>query len=576
MNTRISRKIWDAKYRCTGDGVVEADIEASWSRVAAAIAAAETNAARWEAAFRSALSGFVFLPGGRVLAGAGTGRQVTLFNCFVSGPLHDSVDGILDTLKETALTMHQGGGIGIDFSGLRPSGAPALRTGSTASGPLPFMHIWNSLCETMLSTSTRRGAMMGTLRCDHPDINAFVDAKRAPDALRNFNLSVLITDAFMQAVARDDIWHLEYPTGSGRIFASPVTRDLWDRIVHAAHESAEPGLLFVDTINRSNNLYYCEDISATNPCGEVPLPPYGACDLGSINLAALVRGPFTRDSAFGEQKLRETVRVAVRFLDDVIDVSGFPLPQQAEQARKTRRIGLGVTGLADMLAMLGFRYDSDAGRDFAADVMTMIRDTAYETSIALAQEKGPFPAFDKTRYLDAPFVRRLPGALRRDIGKHGVRNSHLLAIAPTGTISLLAGNVSSGIEPIYAFEAERAVRGKDGAIEQVVVRDLAYDLWLGVDASQGRIPEALVTAENIPAAGHLAMQARLQPLVDGAISKTVNLSPDASVEDVAALFERAYASGIKGCTVFRPGARHGQVLRARRETHCCSTVREPD
>ncbi len=572
----VSEWTWNAKYRAmTDDGEPESDIQQTWHRVARAVSTEEADAERWQEAFHSVLSGFLFLPGGRVLAGAGTGKRVTLFNCFVAGPIRDSIAGILDSLKETAVTMQHGGGIGCDFSGLRPSGAPAVRSGSVASGPLPFMHTWNSLCETLLATSTRRGAMMGTLRCDHPDIEAFIAAKQAKDALANFNLSVLISDGFMQAVADHAEWPLVYPAGD-EVYRTLPARDLWQQIVRSAHDSAEPGVLFVDRINRDNNLWYCETISATNPCGEIPLPPHGACDLGSINLTALVRDPFTAKSRLDWRKLRDAAGIAVRFLDDVIDISRFPVQEQAEQARNTRRIGLGITGLADALAMLGMEYDSDDGRAFAIKVMASMRDTAYETSIELAREKEPFPSFDEDSYLDAPFIRRLPGKLQADIAKYGTRNSHLLAIAPAGTISLLAGNVSSGIEPIYALQATREVRDREVQSCRLDLRDYAYEMWAAVTDGKEDLPPSLVTVEELPAAAHLAMQACLQPYVDNAISKTINLAPDASVADVDAIFSEAYSAGLKGCTVYRPGSRSGQVLRSRDESHCCHVDREAD
>jgi ribonucleoside-diphosphate reductase alpha chain len=584
----ISEWIWNSKYRLLQEGAdVENDVSDTWRRVARAVACAEPDPDRWEAAFKAILSDFLFLPGGRVLAGAGTGKHVTLFNCFVAGPIQDSIQEILDSLKETAVTMHQGGGIGCDFSNLRPSGATAARTGSVASGPLPFMHVWDSLCETLLATSTRRGAMMGTLRCDHPDIEAFITAKCEQGALNNFNLSVLITDDFMQAVSDDAEWQLVYPAPGAESRASPPetdsevyrsmpARELWQKIIRAAHETAEPGILFIDNINRNNNLYYCETISATNPCGEIPLPPYGACNLGSVNLTALVAAPFTENADVDREKLRDTVSVAVRFLDDVIDVSRFPLEEQARQVRNTRRIGIGITGLADMLAMLGLNYDSEDGRALARDIMRLIRDTAYDASVELARERGPFPFFEKDQYLEAPFICQLSENLRSGIEKHGIRNSHLLAIAPAGTISLLAGNVSSGVEPIYALEATRQVRSRDLAMQQLKVRDYAYELWQASAGPKEDPAGSLVTADMLPASAHLAMQACLQPYVDNAISKTVNLAPDATVDDVDAVFASAYSSGLKGCTVFRPGARWGQVLRSRDESHCCHADREAD
>jgi ribonucleoside-diphosphate reductase alpha chain len=449
------------------------------------------------------------------------------------------------------------------------------------------MHVWDSLCETLLATSTRRGAMMGTLRCDHPDIEAFITAKCEQGALNNFNLSVLITDDFMQAVSDDAEWQLVYPAPGAKSRASPPetdsevyrsmpARELWQKIIRAAHETAEPGILFIDNINRNNNLYYCETISATNPCGEIPLPPYGACNLGSVNLTALVAAPFTENADVDREKLRDTVSVAVRFLDDVIDVSRFPLEEQARQVRNTRRIGIGITGLADMLAMLGLNYDSEDGRALARDIMRLIRDTAYDASVELARERGPFPFFEKDQYLEAPFICQLSENLRSGIEKHGIRNSHLLAIAPAGTISLLAGNVSSGVEPIYALEATRQVRSRDLAMQQLKVRDYAYELWQASAGPKEDPAGSLVTADMLPASAHLAMQACLQPYVDNAISKTVNLAPDATVDDVDAVFASAYSSGLKGCTVFRPGARWGQVLRSRDESHCCHADREAD
>lgn len=582
----VPELVWQSKYRLAEDGVpAERDVGETRDRVARAIASVEARPEDWVPRFRAILSACRFLPAGRVLAGAGTGRRVTLFNCFVAGQLADSLEAILAALTETALTMQQGGGIGIDFSPLRPSGSSAVRTASAASGPVSFMHLWDTLCGTLLSTTSRRGAMMGTLACDHPDIGAFIDAKAAAGALSNFNLSVLASDRFMHAVASDEPWPLYFPSrlldrthapaSADSAVAMTSAADLFGRIATAAHASAEPGLLFVDTINRENNLGYCETISATNPCGEIPLPPYGACDLGSLNLPAFVQKPFSRRAAFDHDGLSEAAAVAVRFLDDVIDASRFPLATQAMRARRSRRIGLGITGLADALAMLGLHYAAGEAREFAVETMRRIRDAAYASSVDLAREKGPFPCFDASAYLEAPFIRRLPAALRDAIAGHGMRNSHCLSIAPAGTISLLAGNVSSGIEPIYALEATRTIRDADGTRRDVEVRDFAYQAWLHGAAGR-RVPDSLETAEAVSAEAHLAMQAALQPFVDNAISKTINLPSEASVQDIADIYRRAWAAGLKGCTVFRPGATVGQVLRARTETHCCHLDREAD
>lgn len=487
------------------------------------------------------------------------------------------MEGILKTLRETAITLQHGGGVGLDFSPLRPAGTAATRAGTVASGPVSFLRVWNTLSETTLSTSSRRGAMMATLRCDHPDIEAFIAAKLEAGALSHFNLSVLVTDAFMAAVAAGSAWPLRFPAigvpdtaGTGQPVCREIdARHLWRQISAAAHRSGEPGVLFVDRINRENNLHYCETISATNPCGEVPLPPFGACNLGSINLPALALEPFTEQARLDEQGLVETAAIAVRFLDNVTDVSLFPTKRQEQQARSTRRIGLGVTGLGDLLAMLGLHYGTGRARQAAEGVLRLIRDTAYRVSADLAAEKGAFPRFKAGPLLASPFVQRLPEDIRAAISRHGLRNSHLLAIAPAGSISLLADNVSSGIEPIYALSANRTIRGKNLQLHDYVVQDHAFRLWLEVGGDKAAIPDAFVTAERLPALAHLEMQACLQPLVDGAISKTINLPPEATVDEVQELFSAAFAKGLKGCTVFRRGCLTGHVLQARNESQCC-------
>jgi ribonucleoside-diphosphate reductase alpha chain len=570
----VSQFIWEAKYRFTPEGRPgETSIEDTWRRVAAAVAAAESDSDLWQSRFFDVLAGMHFLPGGRILAGAGTQREVTLYNCFVAGELNDTLEGILAGLRETAITLQQGGGVGCDFSPLRPAGSRTKRSGGMASGPVSFLQVWNALAEALQSASSRRGAMMATLRCDHPDIEAFIAAKLHAGTLSHFNLSVLVSDAFMDAVRRGAIWKLCSPASGAEGRASVVrevdARDLWRHIADAAHRSGEPGVLFIDRINRENNLQYCETISATNPCGEVPLPPYGACNLGSINLPSLVREPFTGQARFDKRKLQKTVATAVRFLDNVTDVSHFPLRQQQEQAWATRRIGLGITGLADLLAMLDLHYDSEAARRLAEEVMQQIRDVAYATSAEMAVEKGAFPQFEAASYLASPFVKRLPKSVQAAIARNGIRNSHMLAIAPAGSISLLADNVSSGIEPIFALSASRSIRGQDLRLHDHIVQDHAYRRWREVAGTASRLPESFVTAEQLPASAHLEMQSCLQPLVDGAISKTINLRPDASVENIQDLYSAAYAKGLKGCTVFRRGCLTGQVLQARNELQCC-------
>ena len=578
----LSESLWKTRYRAAG----ETEIAATWRRVARALASVEpSDQDRWERRFLAILEGFRFLPGGRILAGAGVDRDVTLLNCFVMGQVPDDLAGIFEALKEGALTMQQGGGIGVDFSTLRPAGLRGQRVGGVASGPVSFMRIWDRMCATLLSTSARRGAMMGTLRCDHPDILAFIDAKRDPQALRNFNLSVLVTDAFIDALDQDGSWALVFPVDqltpedlrrfpgrlerlwSGR--PGPVTcalirelpaRLLWDRLMRAAYDTAEPGVLFIDRINRENNLAYREQISATNPCGEVPLPPYGACDLGSLNLTAFVQSPFSEGARLDLAALADTAAIATRLLDNVIELTRFPLPAQAEQALGSRRIGLGITGLADALVLLGLRYDSAAGRELAVAVMRTIGQAAYRASIALAAEKGAFPFFESGPYLASPFVQRLPSEIRAGIARSGIRNSHLTAIAPAGTISLIAGNLSSGIEPVFARTMLRRIRGPDGdSDERLPIEDRAVHLWKTRFGDRPG-PPAFVSARDLAPADHLAMQAVLQPLCDSAIAKTINVPVDIVFSDFSNLYHRAYELGLKGCTLFRPNRVSGAVL----------------
>jgi ribonucleoside-diphosphate reductase alpha chain len=591
----ISRHVWASKYRWGG----EQGIADTWRRVAAAAASVEnTDRSEWEARFTELLSGFRFLPGGRILAGAGTDRQVTLFNCFVMGIIEDSLAGIFDALKEGALTMQRGGGVGYDFSTLRPAGTIARTTGSIASGPVSFMRIWDAMCATMLSTGARRGAMMATLRCDHPDIGLFVDAKREARSLRHFNLSVQVSDAFMAAVAADAEWPLVFPLVDGEPQAGQVlrrrwtgkaqevpcrvvhtvrARALWERILRAAYDTAEPGVLFMDQINRENNLHYREHLTATNPCGEIPLPPYGACNLGSLNLTAFVLEPFAPGARMDLRGLESAARTAVRFLDNVIDLSEFPVENQRAAARGSRRIGLGVTGLADALVMLGHRYDSWTARGVAEELMRLVCHTAYATSAELAVEKGAFPHFEREPYLEAAFIRRLPEELRDRVARSGIRNSHLLAIAPAGTISLLAGNVSSGIEPIFALEAERRIVESDGEHRAHLVQDYAWALWQRLFPGEAA-RETFLEAAAIAPRAHLDMQAALQPWVDSAISKTINVAADISFEEFRDLYDIAHRQGLKGCTVFRPNPIRGEVLAARptMPAHCCDIEREAD
>lgn len=573
---QTARHIWESRYRARDShGRAEPDVNASWRRVALAAASVEReDRAHFEKAFGRLLDGFRFLPGGRILAGAGTRRHVTLFNCFVMGTIEDSIDGIFQALKEGAVTMQQGGGVGYDFSTLRPRGWPARRTGAVASGPVSFMHLWETTCRELLSTSTRRGAMMATLRCDHPDIERFIHAKVSGGTLEHFNLSVTVADAFMDAVRADADWQLRFPSrasGSQTVSA----RDLWRNIAESAHACGEPGVLFIDRINRANNLWYCETIAATNPCGEIPLPPYGACDLGSLNITCFVVAPFSTDARIDYDALAESAALATRFLDNIIDLSRYPLAAQAERVRATRRIGLGITGLADALIMLGQHYGAPEARETATRIMRTITEAAYAASIELAQQKGSFSLFDRERYLRAPFIQRLPPELRRGIEAHGIRNSHLTAIAPTGTVSLLANNLSAGIEPVFAWQYVRTIRDTEGNLREHEQEDAARRLWR--EQHGGSLPAYFVTAPELAPQTHLAMAAALQEHVDNAISKTINLPVSASADAVAAMFSLAFESGLKGCTVFRPHTVTGDVLKLDGGPKpCCDVAREPD
>jgi ribonucleoside-diphosphate reductase alpha chain len=600
LATDISRHVWETKYRRANHEGSERTITDTWRRMARAIAAVEPrDASVWEDRFFDLLQDFKFLPGGRIHAGAGTTHHVTLFNCFVMGPIEDSIPGIFRALQESALTMQQGGGIGLDFSTLRPRGTRARGAATIASGPVSFMDVWDAMCGTMLSTGARRGAMMATLRCDHPDIEEFVTAKRQAGRLRRFNLSVQISDDFMAAVRSDAEWPLLFPAaafegdgeavlrewpGAGeplpcRIVRRIPARALWDLILRETYDHAEPGVLFIDRINQRNNLWYRERISATNPCGEIPLPPYGACDLGSINLTRFIHSPFTPKAMIDAKGLTDTVHLAVRFLDNVIDASGYPLPQQADNARNSRRIGLGITGLADAMLMMELRYGSERSLDFAAHLMRLICHTAYRTSVGLAEEKSSFPYFEREKYLQGAFIRSLPDDIQTRIATQGIRNSHLIAIAPTGTISLLAGNVSSGAEPIFADSYTRKVLAEDGTQKTFMLTDYAIDHWLPQRGVPQGVTAAFVTAPELPASDHVKVQAALQPFVDNSISKTVNIPQDYSFEEFKKIYDLAYDSKLKGCTTFRPNPVTGTVLdqdSGEKTPHCCNIEREAD
>jgi len=557
----ISHEIWDMKYRFKSpDGSpIDQTVHDTWARVGKALAAPEKkkDRTRWEKTFVEVMSGYKFLPAGRIIAGAGTRRNVTLFNCFVMGTIEDDMNAIFNGLREAALTMQQGGGIGHDFSTLRPRGAPVKGVGADASGPLSFMDVWDAMCRTIMSAGSRRGAMMATMRCDHPDIEDFITAKQEAHRLRMFNLSVLITDPFMAAVKADEDWPLVF---EGTVFKTVRARELWSRIMQSTFAYAEPGVIFIDRINARNNLSYCETIHATNPCGEQPLPPYGACLLGSINLANLVTAPFSNAARLNTQELERITAIAIRMLDNVVDISNYPLEAQAAEARAKRRLGLGVTGLANALAMCGLRYGSDAAATAAKTWMQVIENAAYIASSDLAAEKGSFPLFDAEQYLASGHVRDLADHVRTAITKNGIRNALLTSIAPTGTISLFAGNVSSGVEPAFSLTYNRKVLQPDGSHHVELVEDYALRVFRALGGDDANLPEALVTSADLTPHDHLVMQAALQAHVDSSISKTVNCPETISFNDFSNVYLEAWELGLKGCTTYRPNEITGSVL----------------
>ncbi|MEL7125273.1 MAG: adenosylcobalamin-dependent ribonucleoside-diphosphate reductase [Pseudomonadota bacterium] len=554
----IAEQIWDMKYRFKeADGTpIDGTVEETWRRIARDLASVEDDPAQWEETFYGALEDFKFLPAGRITAGAGTARSVTLFNCFVMGTIPDNMGGIFEMLKEAALTMQQGGGIGYDFSTIRPKGAAVSGVAADASGPLSFMDVWDAMCRTIMSAGSRRGAMMATMRCDHPDIEDFITAKSDAARLRMFNVSVLVTDAFMDAVKTDGPWELVF---DGRVYKTLQARDLWNAIMRSTYDYAEPGVIFIDRINAANNLQYCETIAATNPCGEQPLPPYGACLLGSINLARLVSDPFETAASLDEDALADLVGTAVRMMDNVVDASRFPLEAQAREAQAKRRIGLGVTGLADALLMLGLRYGSDAAARQTEHWLHAIARAAYLASVQLATEKGAFPLFDADAYLQSGAMQAMDDDVRDAIRDNGIRNALLTSIAPTGTISLYAGNVSSGIEPVFAYAYTRKVLQKDGSRTEEEVVDYAVQMWRD-KMGDAELPDYFVNAQTLAPSDHVKMQAAAQKWVDSSISKTINCPEDISFDDFKDVYMAAWDQGCKGCTTYRPNDVTGSVL----------------
>ena len=564
----ISQQIWDMKYRLKDQNgtFLEQTVQDTWRRIAKALSEVETEPKKWEIIFYNALTDFKFLPAGRITAGSGTKRNVTLFNCFVMGVIPDSMSGIFDMLKEAALTMQQGGGIGYDFSTIRPKGSLVKGIAADASGPVSFMDVWDSMCRTIMSAGSRRGAMMATMRCDHPDIEEFIAAKSDSQKLRMFNLSVLVTDAFMEAVKKGEDWKLIY---NNKVYSVIKAADLWDQIMRATYNFAEPGVIFIDRINETNNLSYCEKITATNPCGEQPLPPYGACLLGSINLAKLVEHPFDKNAYLDVSQLEDLVSTAVRMMDNVIEVSQFPLEAQKLEAKNKRRIGLGVTGLADALLMVGLRYGSDEAVKKTEKWMKTIARSAYNASINLAEEKGAFPLFDPEKFIVSGNMIQMDEDVKKAVNKFGIRNALLTSIAPTGTISLYAGNVSSGIEPVFAYSYTRKVLQNDGSHVEEEVVDYAVQLWRD-KFGNAPFPDFFVSAQNLTPADHVKMQAAAQKWVDSSISKTINCPEDISFDDFKEVYIQAYDTGCKGCTTYRPNEVTGSVLSAGSEEKSAS------
>lgn len=573
----ISTAILLEKY-AKGDETTQEEI---FSRVAKALASVESDPDRWEKDFLYALrSGFI--PAGRIMSAAGTGIQATYANCFVQ-PIGDSflgaengVPGIYPALAEAGETMRRGGGVGYSFASIRPKGSLVRGTQSEASGPVSFMHVFDSSCSTVESAGGRRGAQMGVLRVDHPDIREFCRAKRQPGVLTNFNVSVGVTDAFMEAALTGAVFKLVHDAEpsekqkqngayfeDGRwVYEEVDAGELMNEIVDLTYHWSEPGILFIDRMNQENNLAGLgEVLSATNPCGEQPLPAYGCCCLGSINLSALVLHPFTEDACIDWVRLAGLVSIGVRMLDNVLDLSFWPLEQQRKEAMAKRRIGLGFTGLGDALLMLRVKYDTEEARKTAAEIAAFMRDTAYETSINLAEEKGAFEIFEAEGYLKSPFIQRLPEALKQRIRTSGLRNSHLLSIAPTGTISLaFADNASNGIEPAFSWTYQRNKRESNGSSSQYLVMDHAYRVWVAEGGSEKDLPEYFVTALSISATDHMAMLAAVQPYVDTSISKTVNVPEDYPIEKFKSLYMDAWKAGLKGLATYRPSDVRGAVL----------------
>tara|TARA_R110002167_G_C12707228_1_gene655155 strand:- start:42955 stop:44685 length:1731 start_codon:yes stop_codon:yes gene_type:complete len=563
--TPFAQYLHAEKYRAPGESFHEA-----MNRIAGALTTERPNFLL----LRSILEDMRFMPGGRIQAAVGAPKRVTPYNCFVSGTINDSfIEGhgsIMSRATEAAATMRMGGGIGYDFSELRPRGAPIKKLGSVSSGPIEFMNIYDAICKCIASSGHRRGAQMGVLRVDHPDIEEFIHCKQNSDKLTGFNISIGITDAFMMAVRDDLDFDLRW---GGEVYSTVSARALWDKIMRSTWDWAEPGVLFIDRINNANNLYYCERIAATNPCGEQPLPPYGACLLGSFNLVKYLRWVGDNDHATGDNDIgwvfdwaqfREDIPTVVRAMDKVIDIAVYPMYEQEQEAHNKRRMGLGVTALANAGETLGFAYGSEEFLGFEEKVLAVLRDESYRASAHLAQERGPFPLFDRDLYLAGEFVKGLPDDIRTLIMAGGIRNSHLTSIAPTGTISLAADNVSSGVEPVFSKSVRRTVQTFEGPTEQVV-EDYAY----------AHMQVEPVEANDVTAEQHLAVLAMAQRYMDSAVSKTCNVPSDMPWSDFKNLYMRAWELGCKGITTFNAGGKRMGILKAEETDEGLSCEMDP-
>lgn len=535
---KISEHIHAMKYRGVGESFKEA-----MTRVASSL---QDNRDHYQE-FRDILLEMRFLPAGRVQAAMGSPREVTPYNCFVAGTIEDSMDGIMKSAWDAAETMRLGGGIGYDFSTLRPRGALIRSLNSKSSGPVSFMGIYDAICKTIASAGHRRGAQMGVLRVDHPDIEEFIEAKANTDNLTQFNISVGITDEFMHCVTANKPFNLVF---EGQVYRTINAVNLWEKILRLTWDWAEPGVLFIDRMNKKNNLWYCETIAATNPCGEQPLPPYGACLLGSFNATKYIKKDEDGKLYFDYEQFTTDIPPVVRAMDNVVDRAVYPLAKQKEEATSKRRMGLGLTGLANAIEAIGCLYGSDEYLNEQDKIMSILRDTAYTTSCELAHEKGVFPLFND-RLLESEFAKTLPEHIRSLISAYGLRNSHLLSIAPTGTISLSADNVSSGIEPVFSYEYERTIQTFDGPIYEKMV-DYGYKNF-GVKGK---------SADKISVEDHVKVLNRASYFVDSACSKTCNVGADVDWERFKKVYMLAYTGGASGCTTFRANGKRFGILNA--------------